>query len=365
MYNNDQRIVMTLDAGGTNLVFSAMQGCKEVVEPVLIPTTANDLDQCLVNIRSGFEQVIARLEVPPCAISFAFPGPADYPNGIIGGQLPNMPVFRGGVALGPFLEEAFGLPVFINNDGDLFAYGEALAGALPEINAKLEAAGSNKRYNNMTGVTFGTGFGGGVVTNGRLHLGDNSAGGDVWCFCNKIRPDLFAEEGVSIRAVKRVYRELSNDCRDLTPKQIFDIAEGDAEGDADAAIGAFAQLGEVAGNTLAEVATIVDGLIVIGGGLAAAHKYFMPALLAEMNGEIGAYSGDRFNRMQVKVFDIDNDFDNFARGQVRLLKVPYSNREVAYDPVKRIGVTISKLGASRAVSVGAYVFALSQIDSNR
>ena len=60
------------------------------------------------------------------AISFAFPGPADYPNGIIGGWLPNFPSFRDGVALGPFLQEKFGVPVFINNGGDLFAYAFAL-----------------------------------------------------------------------------------------------------------------------------------------------------------------------------------------------------------------------------------------------
>ena len=60
----------------------------------------------------------------PCASrsrsSFAFPGPADYPAGIIG-DLAEYPAFRGGVALGPMLAERFGLPTFINNDGDLFA----------------------------------------------------------------------------------------------------------------------------------------------------------------------------------------------------------------------------------------------------
>ena len=81
----------------------------------------------------------------PVAISFAFPGPADYPNGIIGGYLPNLPSLRDGVALGPFLEEKFGVPVFINNDGDLYAYGEALGGVLPQVNAKLEYLGSSKR----------------------------------------------------------------------------------------------------------------------------------------------------------------------------------------------------------------------------
>ena len=46
-YQNDQRIVLTLDAGGTNFVFSAMQGKNEVVTPVRLPAHANDLDKSL------------------------------------------------------------------------------------------------------------------------------------------------------------------------------------------------------------------------------------------------------------------------------------------------------------------------------
>ena len=32
-YVNDNRIVMTLDAGGTNFVFSAIQAGEEIIEP--------------------------------------------------------------------------------------------------------------------------------------------------------------------------------------------------------------------------------------------------------------------------------------------------------------------------------------------
>ena len=165
MYRYDNRVVITLDAGGTNLVFGAMQANKFIVEPITMPSNADDLDKCLATMVEGFQAVIDKLEAKPVAISFAFPGPADYPNGIIGGYLPNFPSFREGVALGPFLEYKFGIPVFINNDGDLFAYGEALGGALPEVNAKLEALGCPKRYKNLVGYTFGTGFGIGVVVN--------------------------------------------------------------------------------------------------------------------------------------------------------------------------------------------------------
>ena len=176
MYTDDKRIVITLDAGGTNLVFGAMQAGEFIVEPVTLPSQAQNLDLCMQTMVEGFSRIIAALgERKPAAISFAFPGPADYPHGIIGGgYLPNFPSFRDGVALGPFLEEHFGIPVFINNDGDLFAYGEALCGVLPEINARLEAAGSSKRYKNLIGYTFGTGFGIGMVVDNRLNRGDNS-----------------------------------------------------------------------------------------------------------------------------------------------------------------------------------------------
>ncbi len=62
----------------------------------------------------------------------------------------NLPAYRD-VALGPMLEDQFGLPTFINNDGDLFAYGEATAGFLPYVNGLLEKAGSPKRYRNLLG----------------------------------------------------------------------------------------------------------------------------------------------------------------------------------------------------------------------
>src|ERR1017187_6405333 len=101
-FDNDPRIVMTLDAGGTNLKFSAIQGNKLLIGPVSRPTEAHDLDRCLSNIVEGFEQIRVALPAAPVAISFAFPGPADYPAGIVTNDN-NLPAFRDGVALGPML----------------------------------------------------------------------------------------------------------------------------------------------------------------------------------------------------------------------------------------------------------------------
>lgn len=153
MYEYDKRVVLTLDAGGTNFVFSAIQGNNEMISPIGLPAVSDNLDECLEVLVKGFDRVIAAIPVPPVAISFAFPGPADYENGIIG-DLPNFPSFRGGVALGPFLKHKYGIPVFIENDGNLFAYGEALSGALPMINRELSLAGCSREYKNLIGPTL-------------------------------------------------------------------------------------------------------------------------------------------------------------------------------------------------------------------
>lgn len=364
MFTNDNRIVITLDAGGTNLVFGAMRGCEYITEPITYPSNAHDLDMCLDTMVRGFREVIDSLDEKPVAISFAFPGPADYPNGIIGGYLPNFPSFRDGVALGPFLQHEFGIPVFINNDGDLFAYGEALCGALPELNKRLEAAGSNKRYSNMLGYTFGTGFGVGMVVNGRLNRGDNSCV-ETFCLPHKTKPGIIVEDGVAVRAIKRVYAEASGDINHkFEPKEICEIADGRREGNIEAARRAFAEFGQTAGDAMAIAAQLVDGIIVIGGGITAARHWILPSLLSEMRSELATLSGDAVKRVQMQVFNLDDpaEFDAFAKGNSKTIAVRGTDLTVEYDDMKRIGVTFSKLGASKAISAGAYAFALSKID---
>ena len=366
MYLHDNRIVITLDAGGTNLVFGAMRGCEYITEPITYPSNAHDLDLCLDTMVKGFREVIDSLDEKPVAISFAFPGPADYPNGIIGGYLPNFPSFRDGVALGPFLQNEFGIPVFINNDGDLFAYGEALCGALPDINRRLKEAGSKKQYNNLLGYTFGTGFGIGMVINGQLNRGDNSCV-ETFCLPHKTKSGIIAEEGVAVRAIKRVYAEASGDYNhNFEPKEICEIADGKRPGNIEAARKAFAEFGEIAGDSMAIAAQLVDGIIVIGGGITAARHLIFPTLLSELRSSFATLGGDSVKRVQMEVFNLDDqtEFESFARGNSKSIPIRGTNLSVEYDNMKRIGVTFSKLGASKAISVGAYAFALSQIDGN-
>ncbi|HSD26854.1 MAG TPA: ROK family protein [Vicinamibacteria bacterium] len=361
----DPRVVLTLDAGGTNFVFSAVQGNREVVEPVILPSNAHDLPLCLETIVDGFERVKEKAPAPPVAVSFAFPGPADYPRGIIGG-LGNLPAFKeGGVALGPMLEDRFGVPVFLNNDGDLFAFGEAIAGFLPWVNGLLSAAGSPKRFRNLLGATFGTGFGGGIVQDGRLWIGDNSAGGEIWLFRNKLDPRSNIEESASIRAIRRVYAQKAGISAETAPepKDIFAIGRGEKPGHRAGAIEAFRCMGEAAGDALASAITLIDGLVAIGGGLTGAADLFLPALVAEMRSTFETPSGP-IPRLEAKAFNLEDaaEREAFVEGEAREVVVPGSGRKVAYDPLKRVGVGLSRLGTSQAVAIGAYAFALAELD---
>jgi glucokinase len=363
-YKQDKRTILSLDAGGTNFDFFAVKGGDLIGDKFRHPAAVDTLDEMLNMIIRGFEQVKEQSGEKASAISFCFPGPADFNKGIIG-DLENLPLFRGGVPLKAMLEEHFGIPVFINNDGDLFTYGEAIAGLLPEVNEALENAGSTRKYKNLLGVTFGTGFGGGIVRHGDLFTGDNSAGAEINRMRNKLYPQTSAEDSVTIRAIKRVYAREAGMSMDKIPEpeRIYKIGMGKEQGNGEAARKAFSELAEVAGNSIADAVTLTDSLVVIGGGLAGAWPLFLQQLVDEMNWSFKELSGDELPRMEILAYNLRNEdcFKDFIKDTSIPVKVPFSDKTVDYDPVKKIAVGISGLGTSRAVAVGAYAFALNEL----
>ena len=102
----------------------------------------------------------------------------------------------------------------------------------------------------------------------------------------------------------------------------------------------------------------------MGGGLSGASKYILPALMRELSGTTGMMNGNRFARLQMKPFNLEDpdELQEFLKGQVTQVQIPGTNRWVDYDPYKRIGVAISKQGASRSIALGAYQYALAKLN---
>lgn len=359
-----KHIVMTLDAGGTNFIFSAIRENQPIIEPIRFEPHSNNLEKCLETIVKGFEVVKEKLTEAPIAISFAFPGPADYSNGIIG-NLPNFKAFSGSVALGPMLEEHFKIPVFINNDGNLFAYGEAHYGFLQQLNRDVAQAKSFKKFKNLIGITLGTGFGVGLIINGQLLEGDNSNGGEGWLLRDILSPHSYVEEHISREGIRRSYAKKAQRALEEvgSPEDIYRIAKKEQKGNLQAAIETFEDFGTVLGEALANLIAIVDGVVVLGGGISKAFDLFSPALFRQLRSSFDLSNGNTVNRLPQQVFNLEHPTEKEAllRGCPKEIYVPRTNKKIVYDPFFKIAVGVSKYDTGQMIAIGAYNLALNKL----
>lgn len=360
-------IILTLDVGGTNFVFSALQHGKFITDTVCLPASIQTEDSCTATIIDGFEILKNIIKKPISALSFSFPGPADYSNGIIG-NLPNFPGINGNYPLKFILEAHFDCPCFINNDGNLFAFGEALKGALQEVNLGLKVNRIPKIFSNLIGITLGTGIGCGFVINQNLFTGDNSSSAEIHNMSNLNNSNWNIEESVSTRAIQRIYSEKANIELDpnIMPEDIYDIALRGSGENKEAALYSFIQYGKALGFVLADVITLIDGLVVIGGGISAAWDLFAPAMFKAIHKKHRSANGNTCNRTTVKVFNLENEQEKqiFFKGTVEKIKV-FANNSIYCDTMARTAVMRSKRKASNSISIGAYYFAISQLNNHK
>lgn len=348
-------IVLTLDAGGSKFAFSTIKDGKFIGETYKIPSNSHDLDLCLKGMIDGFKQQQELVDGHIDAISFAFPGPADYRQGIIG-DTENLKGFRGGVPLKAMLEEIFKVPVFINNDGDLYAYGESLGGSLPLINAQLQKAGNKMQYRNVVGLTIGSGFGGGFVHDKILVRGDNVTACEVWKMSNRLDPDRNCEELIAIRSLRRFYAEYARIPFDDTPmpREIYLIGIGKEKGDQQAAKKAFYRMGECLGDAVANMITIFDGIVVIGGGVSGARELIIPGVENELKHNFATLS-----RVTQKVYCLNDEqqLAEFLKPESKTLNVPFADKTVEYSYMPKCGYIFSSFDTSMMINIGAYHFA--------
>jgi glucokinase len=144
------------------------------------------------------------------------------------------------------------------------------------------------------------------------------------------------------------------------PRVIAQIAAGDAPGHREAALEAYRRMGEVVGDALATALALVDGLVVVGGGLSNAHRLFLPAVVRELNGTYAPSEGAGRRRLETEVFNLEDagELARFVSGNACQVTVPLSGATVRYDRLSRLGVGVSRLGTSQAIALGAYAFAL-------
>src|SRR3989338_8523287 len=149
--------IIGVDLGGTNIKTALIASNGKIIKKCEIPTEAKKGTKTIIsNIISSIKKVKSgKIK----GIGIGSPGPMDYKKGIITNPV-NLP-FKN-VPLKKIIQKKFKIPVFLDNDAKCFTLAEAVFG-------------SGKKYENVVGITLGTGFGCGLVINKKIYHGRSNA----------------------------------------------------------------------------------------------------------------------------------------------------------------------------------------------
>lgn len=187
-------------------------------------------------------------------IGIGVPSIVDRGKGIIH-EVQNIPSWKE-VPLADILIKEFGIPVFIDNDANCFAYGEFKFGL-------------GKGYKHLVGLTLGTGMGSGIITNGHLMGDANCGSGEFGMIPYK---DGIIEDYCSGKFFKNYY--------DSNGEELMILAR---EGNS-IAIEAFKKFGEHLGNAVKTILYAVDPqVIIVGGSVVNSVEFFEASLVRSIN----------------------------------------------------------------------------------
>ena len=158
-----KRLYIGIDIGGTTMV-AARFSESEILDRAEVDTGADRAaEEIMESLFVAIDQVLTEEVV---GIGIGMPGFMDTETGEIL-QINNIPSFNG-FRIKPAVEKRFNLPAFQSNDANCFALGEAYYGA-------------GKKYNTLVGVTLGTGLGGGIIIDRKIHTGLMGGAGELGC----------------------------------------------------------------------------------------------------------------------------------------------------------------------------------------
>ncbi|MDP6705068.1 MAG: ROK family protein [Alphaproteobacteria bacterium] len=250
-----------IDLGGTKIEAVAMGENGRILARQRVETPQGDYQATL----GATAEIAARVEAEagagnePASVGVAVPGAISPATGVVKNANSTCLI---GQAFDADLARRLGRPVRMANDANCFALSEATDGA---------ARGAASVF----GVILGTGVGGGLVIDGKLHEGANLIAGEwghnplPWpdrselpgrpCYCGKRGCIETFLSGPGLRAE---HRDATG--HELTPREILELSmDGDAAAEA-----TLARYEQRLAKALAAVVNVVDPeVVVLGGGL--------------------------------------------------------------------------------------------------
>ena len=278
-YDMSDLFYLGVDTGGTQMRMAAVTRDGKLATPMLSAPTGKEFsaenfrDQ-LVQLHTQIKAVIGDHSI--AAIGMGFTGLVGE-NSIL--QADFIPLLNK-VNVVEIAQKNLGYPAKIENDARCFVLAEARFGA-----------GRGARH--VVGITLGTGVGGGVIIDGKLHRGVNGNAGEVWSVPHRGK---WMEYFVSGAGIVQNFQASGGKGDDLDAAKVAEIARcGD-----EIALAAFHSFASDLADLCETIRALIDPeIIVIGGSIAKAHDIFGDELIQKTSkykmriawAELGAAAG--------------------------------------------------------------------------
>ncbi len=274
--------VIGIDLGGTAIKLGRFTQEGTCLQSLSVPTPQPAYPDATIETMVYAIEKLAPGMADISAIGVATPGPADA-----AGRVAKIAINLKGwidIPVATLIQSRTGVPTVIGNDGNCAGLGEHWLGA-------------GKNYRNWVLLTLGTGVGGAVFLNGELFTGHAGSAGELGSI--SIDPNGHAcnsgnngslEQFLSRQAI---YRATGKE-----PQELGDLA---AAGDRDA-LEFWDDYGRNLGIGLATILYILTPEVaIIGGGISASAKYFLPAANREIERRVVSTSRPGFKLIEANL----------------------------------------------------------------
>lgn len=203
--SNRTGLAIGIDIGGTDTKVGIADASYELLASARVSTLPDQRVEALaarvVDLCRKLLKANGLTESDVVAVGIGAPGIMDHAAGQVV-RSPNLPLWHH-ASLCELFSNALGKPSILENDANVAAWGE-------------HVAGSGRGSRNMAMLTLGTGLGGGIVLNGKVLHGSHGSAGELGhtilvpdghlCGCGQ---KGCLEQYVSATALERTYSELA------------------------------------------------------------------------------------------------------------------------------------------------------------
>jgi glucokinase len=268
-----------IDLGVTNLkwaVVEAAEGDWRTLDRGQLPTLAAEGPKAVIKRLAAVGRVAIERWPAIASIGVGVPGRYDPAAGTTR-FLVNMPSSWADQPVAPTLQGSLGIPAALVNDARAFGLAELRLGA-------------GRGASSMVGLTLGTGVGGVIAIDGRVHLGHDGTAGEIGH--QTIDPDgpsCACGSNGCLEAFARADRIAAACGAKTAEAAVLAARAGDAR-----AVAGLASVGRSLGIGIANaIAIVAPDRVVIGGGIAAAGDLLLGPIRDELRRRVTMTSLDR------------------------------------------------------------------------